>query len=126
MSQSLNLKFITDVQDLDYAVVEFKGEIDRATIHSAENQIEKFLANFKRRAVVFDLKELHFINSDGIGFFVSTQLKLAKKGQELILCGVIEHVADIIELVGLAKMLPVFSNMQDVIKHIKHQPAAKK
>jgi anti-anti-sigma factor len=116
---TLNLKFIADLQDSDYAVIEFQGDMDRETIHNTEHQVEKFLTSFKKHFLVFDFSGLSFINSDGIGFIVSTHMKLAVKGQGLLLCGFKMNVADVINLVGLPKLIPVFQNMEDIIRYIK-------
>lgn len=116
---TLNIKFITDLGDLDYAVIEFQGDLDRETIHSAERQVEKILTLFKKHFLVFDFSGLNFINSDGIGFTVSSHMKLAVKGQELLLCGFKMNVADVINLVGVPKLIPVFQNMEDTIRYIK-------
>jgi len=115
----LTLKFVTDVRDLDYEVVEFHGELDQSTLAITEQQIFDFLAGFQRTALIFDLRDLAFINSEGIGFIVSTYMKLVKKNQQLILCGFKSHVGEVLQLIGLPKLIPVFSHITQAIDFIK-------
>lgn len=115
----LTLKFVTNVRDLDYAAVEFHGELDQSTLNNTEKEIAEFFEAFKRKFLVFDLANLGFINSEGIGFLVSTHMKLLKRGQQLILCGLKRNVEDVIQLIGLPKLIPVFPTMSAAIDHMK-------
>ena len=45
----LTLKFVTDISDLDYQVVEFTGELDAASVRDAEKKIFDMLPNFKHK-----------------------------------------------------------------------------
>lgn len=115
----LNLKFITDIKDNDYEVVEFHGELDSSTIPDAEKRIFGLLADYKRDYLVFDLADLNYINSEGIGFVITAQMKLAKKKQKLLLCGVRPNVAEVFDLIGVPKLVQVFPNISEAIKFIK-------
>ena len=115
----LSLKFVTDVRDTDYEVVEFHGELDKSTQEATEKQILDLLATYKRRWLIFDLSDLTFINSEGIGFLVALHTKLTKKEQQLLLSGVSSHVADIFDVIGLGRIIPTFPTLLEAIHHIK-------
>lgn len=115
----LTLKFVTDVRDLNYEIVEFHGELDQSTLADTEKQILSLLEKFDRPFLVFDFSNLNFINSEGIGFIFSVNMKLRKKGKKLALCGMKENVADVINLMGLPKVIDVFSAINDVLKQFK-------
>lgn len=115
----LTLKFVTDIKDLDYEVIEFHGELDQSNLSATESQIVDLLKNFSRKFLVFDLSDLHFINSEGIGFFVSSSTKLARKNSKLLLTGVRHNVMDIFNLIGLPKLIPVLPNIADAIRYVK-------
>lgn len=115
----LTLKFVTDVRDLDYEVIEFHGELDQSNLAPTESQIIDLLKNFSRKYLIFDLSDLTFINSEGIGFMVSISTKLARKNQKLLLSGIRANVADIMNLIGLPKLIPVFPTISDVIRFMK-------
>ncbi len=115
----LSLKFVTDVRDTDYEVVEFHGELDKSTQEATEKQIIEFLATYTRRWLVFDLSDLKFVNSEGIGFFVALHAKLTKKNQQLLISGVAANVADIFAAIGLERIIPTFPHLAEAIHHIK-------
>lgn len=115
----LTLKFVTDVRDEHYEVVEFQGELDQSTLGNTEKQVGEFLENFKRPALLFDLNNLHFINSEGIGFLVAIHTKLRKKGQDLFLCGLKKNVADVMNIIGLPGLIPTFPNVGAALEHFK-------
>lgn len=115
----LTLKFVTDVRDFDYEVIEFHGELDQSNLDTTEGQINDLLKNFTRKNLIFDLSDLKFINSEGVGFIVAINLKLAKKKKNLIVCGPQQNVEDIFELIGLPKLLPILATIGDAIGFIK-------
>lgn len=115
----LTLKLVTDVRDLDYEVVEFHGELDKSTIPTTEQQMYDLIGSFQRHFLVLDLGDLTFINSEGIGFIVSIHMKLVKKNQVLLMAGMKPNVADVLELIGLPKLIPTFATVADAIQHIK-------
>lgn len=115
----LTLKFVTDVRNGDYEIVEFHGELDQSTIPSTEKQVADLLADFNRPYLIFDLTDLKFINSEGIGFVVTTHTTLLKKGQQLVICGLKKHVEDVMSLVGLPRLMQVFPTAQTAIDNLK-------
>lgn len=115
----LTLKFVTDIRDLDYEVVEFHGELDQSNLEATEAQIADLLKDFKRHYLLFDLSDMAFINSEGVGFIASTHTKLVKKNQKLLICSVKPNVAEVFELIGLSKLLPVFATVGEAIAYIK-------
>lgn len=115
----LTLKFVTDVRDNDYEVVEFHGELDKSTLDSAEEQLLKLLDSFDRGYLVFDFSDLDFINSEGIGVIVLAHAKLVTKGKQLLVCGMHKHVAEVIDAVGIGKLVPVFPKVADAINFMK-------
>lgn len=117
----LTLKFVTNVRDDQYEVVEFHGELDQSTLSSTEKQMGEFLEPFKRSVLIFDLSDLKFINSEGIGFLVAIHAKLRKKGQDLFLCGFKKNVADVMNVIGLPSLIPVFQSVPAAIERMKQK-----
>ena len=115
----LTLKFVTDVRDPDYEVVEFHGELDQSNLAATEKQMRGALKTFDRPHLVCDLSDLHFVHSEGIGFFASMHAKLAKRGQHLALCGLKGNIADVFSAVGMDKLIPMFPSVSDAVHSIK-------
>ena len=115
----LTLKFVTDVRDFDYEVVEFHGELDQSNLGNTEKQIAEVIGNVERKFLVFDLGNLAFVNSEGVGFIAATHTSLVKQERQLIICNAKPNVTDIFELVGLSKLMPVFATIAEAIIFIK-------
>lgn len=115
----LDFKFIKDIKDTEYEVVEFHGELDRSTTQSAEQKLMDLAADFDRNFLIFDLSDLAFTNSEGIGLLISCHMKLAKKNQKLLICNIRPNVSEVFELIGLPKLVPTFSDVAQAVKFIK-------
>lgn len=115
----LNLKFITDVNDNEYEVVEFHGEMDKSTLAVAEKQLLDLAGKFNRQYLIFDLTALSYINSEGIGLFISINTQLSEKGKKLFICGIGKEVSEVFEQIGILKIIPAFAHIADAISFIK-------
>ncbi len=115
----LTLKIVTDMKESNYELFEFHGELDQSTIPNAEKEIEAKMAESKRRYFVFDFADLKFVNSEGIGFLVSMHMKLMKKGHDLVLCAFRKNVADVINLIGLPKLVKIFGSLAEALAYIQ-------
>lgn len=115
----ITLKFITDINNLDYQVIEFSGELDTASLRDVEKTIFDFIPTFKHRFLLFDFTNLKFINSEGVGFMASVYAKLMHTGKQLILFGLKDHVADTFQALGFEKMMPVCHSIREAINFIK-------
>lgn len=115
----LTLKFVTDVRDNHYEVIEFHGELDQSTLLDTEKQMNDFLEKFDRPRLIFDLANLRYTNSDGIAFMVAIHAKLAKRGSKLLLARVQPNVADIMGVIGLGKLIPTFKTIEEAIAFVK-------
>lgn len=115
----LTLKFVTDVADHEYGIVEFHGELDQSTLADAEAQINEMLKNFSGTFLIFDLGDLGFINSEGIGFFISIQKQLSSQKKELVLCGPKNNVAEVMTVMGLERLMKIFKIVADALNYLK-------
>lgn len=107
----LTLKFVTDLRKSHAVVVEFHGELDQSTIPGAERKLAEFLDTATCTVCIFDFSNLSYINSEGLGLLMSTHAKLAKRKLDLAVAAPKPNVADIFELIGLAKIIPVFPTL---------------
>lgn len=65
--------------------------------------------------VVLDLSRLRFIDSSGMGTFLSCLRKVNAKGGDLKLCGMSPQVSAIIHLVRMQRMLDVFDTWEHAV-----------
>ncbi len=77
-------------------------------------QIENMLED-GRRHFVFDMTELAWINSTGIGLLVGARRKIEDAGGRAVLAGVNDRVKDILKVVGLLAMWDVYPDPQRAV-----------
>lgn len=99
-------------------VISFTGEMDESTIESIKPQIDQSLADTTIKFLIFDLTNLEFINSKGIGYLVSVHTHLSKDQRELILTGAGEAVMDVISLVGLTSIVKYFKTTEEALANL--------
>jgi anti-sigma B factor antagonist len=66
--------------------------------------------------VVLDLSKLRFLDSSGLGAFLSCLRKLTAKGGDLKLCGVSKQVRTVIELVRMHRILDIKDTREQAVR----------
>jgi anti-sigma B factor antagonist len=65
--------------------------------------------------LVLDLSRLRFVDSSGLGAFISCLRKLNAKGGDLKLCGMSKQVRAVFELVRMHRVFDIFSTREDAV-----------
>jgi anti-sigma B factor antagonist len=93
---------LVPVEELDASnAAEFKGDV----AHLLEGTTK----------VVFDLSRLRFVDSSGLGAFISCLRKLKAKGGELKLCGMSKQVRAVFELVRMHRIFDILPTREDAV-----------
>jgi anti-sigma B factor antagonist len=69
--------------------------------------------------VVFDLSRLRFIDSSGLGAFLSCLRQLSSRGGELKLCGMSKQVYQTFELVRLNRIFDIYGTTSEAAQAFK-------
>lgn len=90
-------------------IVSIGGELDECSAVSAKSILDKIIMeNTSTKKVIFDLKDLSFMDSTGIGLLIGRYKKL----QSLYIPSYISNaglaVEKVIELAGLYRIMPKF------------------
>lgn len=112
---------IIDVKDGPSAavkIISLVGEMDEGNINLLQNKLEPFLNDSNIETILFDLSKMEFINSKGIGYFVSIHTHLAKDNRIMILTGASEPVMDVISLVGLTMIIKYFDTLEEALNNL--------
>jgi anti-anti-sigma factor len=113
MSQDFDVTIETAPKE-GMKIVHLKGELDELSIETLRVELEPLLNDHSVSELVFDLNDLEFINSKGIGYVVSVHTHLAKDNRALRLTSAQEAVMDVIGLVGLTAIIPYFDTLEEV------------
>ena len=73
--------------------------------------------------VVLDLSRLRFVDSSGLGAFISCLRKLNAGGGDLKLCGMSKQVRGVFELVRMHKVFDILGTKEDAVHAFGRAPA---
>lgn len=91
-----NLSLQIDRSD-SVIILRIKGSISISDQYQVEQLTSKFIANGEKK-MIFDLKNLNFIDSSGIGFFLKFYKELKKCSGKMALINLQPQVKNIMEL----------------------------
>jgi anti-sigma B factor antagonist len=101
----------------EVAVVELRGEqLDASNVADFKRAIEPVLDANSR--VVFDLSQLRFVDSSGLGAFLSCLRRLNAAGGELKLCGLARPVRALFELVRMHKIFDIYATRDEAVRSL--------
>ncbi|MBI5422392.1 STAS domain-containing protein [Candidatus Peregrinibacteria bacterium] len=106
---------IYESQNPTVRVVGLEGEMDEPSLQGIKLNIDPILNDSTIKFVLFDLKDLLYMNSKGIGYLVAVHTHLAKDQRKLILCSAQEAVMDVMSLVGLTTIIPHHETLEEAL-----------
>jgi len=66
--------------------------------------------------LVFDLSRLRFVDSSGLGAFISCLRKLNAKGGDVKLCGMSKQVRGVFELVRMHRIFDIYATKEEALR----------
>ena len=93
-------------------------ELDASNVGEFKRDIAPVLeANTK---LVLDLSRLRFVDSSGLGAFISCLRKLNAKGGDLKLCGMSKQVRAVFELVRMHRIFEICGTKEEAVRAFAH------
>jgi len=99
-----------------------KGYLDAHTVLQFDVEVEKVLDQ-EAKYLVFDLSELQYISSSGIGSLMGVTQKLNKEGGDLVLTKLSQKVDNIFDLLGFNKIFTIAASNEEAIEMLKGNSA---
>ena len=108
------MEIVSDkIGDVGVAAVAVE-ELDASNAGELKRDIAPVLeANTK---LVLDLSRLRFVDSSGLGAFISCLRKLNAKGGDLKLCGMSKQVRAVFELVRMHRIFDIFATREEAAR----------
>jgi anti-sigma B factor antagonist len=99
----------------DVAIAELPvEELDASNAGELKRDIAPLLE--AHRKLVIDLSRLRFVDSSGLGAFISCLRKLNAKGGDLKLCGMSKQVRAVFELVRMHRIFDIFGTREEALR----------
>jgi anti-anti-sigma factor len=112
----LELKSAPAAEAPEVQVLALEGDLHLATLHQLEAMLEEYRLA-KRLKVVVDLGGLNFINSSGLGAFLSTVEHFRQGGGDLAFVRLSPKVSKIFTMLGFDQVLTVLPGQAEALEH---------
>ncbi len=115
---SVKLNITTKINnEQHYIIVTLVGQIDETNLENLSTAVDKLIGSDAGH-LVFNLRELEFINSKVIGYLAATRGQLSEGNQKMIFIEANSNIFDILELVGLTQIIPTLESEAHLIRAI--------
>ncbi len=89
-------------------LIVFHGEIDEHSVKGVRDEIDEIIDNTRGlKCVTFDMSDVSFIDSTGLGFVIGRYKKLKAKRAELLLANVSKPVDKVFSTSGIYRFVPI-------------------
>lgn len=110
---------ITIEQLEDVIMVTLPGEyLDASTVKNFKSDISPVIDGSGNH-VVFDMSQLQFIDSSGLGAILSCLRKLNGAGGDLKLCSMTKPVRALFELVRMHRIMDIYNSREEAVSAFK-------
>ncbi len=95
---------------MDTLFVRLNGELDHHTTNRLRERLISLIDEYNIRNIVFNMHDLGFMDSSGIGVILGRYNQLRRKDGIVIICNVTKTVEKILKVSGLQKILTFTKN----------------
>ena len=104
----------------DVAVAMAPGEsLDAGNAKNFKKEMEPFL--LENKYVVFDMSDLQFVDSSGLGAILSCLRKVKDGGGDLRLCSLRKTVRVLFELVRMHRIFDIYNTREEAIRSFEDE-----
>jgi anti-sigma B factor antagonist len=90
------------------------AELDASNAGEFKREIAPLLESTMK--LVLDLGRLRFVDSSGLGAFISCLRKLNAKGGDVKLCGMSKQVRAVFELVRMHRIFDIYATKEEAVR----------
>lgn len=88
----------------DTIFTRFAGELDESTSKDVRMKLTELLEKYNIKNIVFNLKNLSFMDSSGIGMIMGRYNQVIERNGKIVLCDINEQIEKIVMMSGLLKI----------------------
>ena len=106
-------------EEENVVVFEFNGELDETNTDETFSSIYEELGDLKEKKVIFNLKELKYLNSKSIGYIADIYSNIEENEGEMYISNCTDGVKDVLELVGITTIIPTLDTEIEALNALK-------
>jgi len=114
MNKNLKLD-ISEVDDKGFQLVKFIGEFDKVGYDNVRSELNSLVESFSANVLIFDLAQLRFINSEGIGVMMDVSSILSQNSKKLVIVAANNYVNDIFTTMGINDVVESYSDFDSFL-----------
>ncbi len=101
-------------------VVRFIGQLDSSNVEESKKIVEDVIGDKKMNLfLIFDFSKLEYLNSRAIGCLVECYQTISGGGGKILIASPTENVADVIKVVGINKVIPMYQSVEAAVSDLK-------
>ncbi|WP_270942019.1 anti-sigma F factor antagonist [Romboutsia lituseburensis] len=110
------IKYSLDNKNL---VIEFMStELDHHITNEVRDEIDDILMSKSVKNIIFDFKNIKFMDSSGIGVIIGRYKKVSNEGGKVSVVNVNERVKKIFNLSGMNKIIGIYDTYEEVVSSL--------
>ncbi|ERJ12822.1 anti-sigma F factor antagonist [Haloplasma contractile] len=102
----------------DTLFVRLSGELDHHTSGQLKNRVDDLMERYDITNMVFNMRQLEFMDSSGIGVILGRYKQLKRFNGMLVLCELNDGVERLVKLAGLHKICVVTKDETQAINYL--------
>lgn len=99
-------------------IIKLYGELDHHSCDYIRNKIDSEIMSKKPESVVFDMSNLNFMDSSGVGVIIGRYKLISSKGGKIAIVSMKPQIRRIYEICGLKKIIPSFNTNKAAIEKL--------
>lgn len=97
-----------DFEKIDNVIcIRISGELDHHTTADIRSKASKIITENEIRHVIFNLENLNFMDSSGLGMILGRYNEISSLNGEMIVCSVNETIGKMLEMSGVHKIVRI-------------------
>ncbi len=105
----------------DSLIIKLFGELDHHCSEQIRKKIDNEILNKNPSNIIFDMENLNFMDSSGIGVIIGRYKLLSSKGGKVIIVNQKPQVKRLYEICGLKRIIPEYEDTRTAIKTLKER-----
>ncbi|NYE58674.1 stage II sporulation protein AA (anti-sigma F factor antagonist) [Carboxydothermus ferrireducens DSM 11255] len=101
--------------------VRITGEVDLKEADRLRREVDEIIENYPVKDIVFNLKNVDFIDSSGLGVILGRFKKIRSLGGRVYLASTNEKIKKILELSGFFRIMKGISREEEVWEETAHE-----
>ncbi|MBM7581350.1 stage II sporulation protein AA (anti-sigma F factor antagonist) [Caldicoprobacter guelmensis] len=99
-------------------IIKMEGELDHHTADTVRERLDNMLEDPSIRHVVFDLSQLKFMDSSGIGVFIGRYKVVSQRGGTVSVAHVTPQINKVLEVSGLYRIIKRYNSIEEALASI--------